>query len=181
MKLIIVLLFVALVAAIIKSFLFSFRSQKPSDYANTGPTFDLRKHLSGEILSEGLIYGPTGRMTNSFVAKMYGEWGGNTGTLAEHFTYPDGSQQHRKWYIKFESDDSFTATADDIVGQATGVISGSTLKMEYRIRLPEESGGHVLDATDWLYLAANGTVLNKSELRKYGIKVVELIATMRVL
>lgn len=179
MKLVILVLLMALVAVTVKSLFFSFRSQKSTDYADTGPIFDLRKHLSGEILSEGLIYGPTGRMTNSFVAKMYGEWEGNAGTLAEHFTYPDGSQQHRKWYIKFEDDVSFTATADDIVGRATGVISGSTLKMEYRIRLPEESGGHVLDATDWLYLAANGTIMNKSELRKYGIKVVELIATMR--
>lgn len=180
MKYLVVLLLIVLVAVMVKSLLFSFRSQNRSDYADTGPTFDLRKHLSGEILSEGLIYGPTGRMTSSFVAKMIGVWDGDTGTLAEHFTYSDGSKQDRKWYIKFENRTTFTATADDIVGRARGVVSGSTLKMEYRIRLPKEAGGHVLDATDWLYLTANGTIMNKSEMRKYGFKVAELIATMRM-
>jgi hypothetical protein len=37
----------------------------------------------------------------------------------------------------------------------------------------------VLDVTDWMYLMENGTILNRSEMRKFGIKVVELIATMR--
>ncbi|MEP5089448.1 MAG: DUF3833 family protein, partial [Paracoccaceae bacterium] len=29
------------------------------------------------------------------------------------------------------------------------------------------------------YLTEDGTILNKSEMRKFGIKVAELIATMR--
>ena len=49
----------------------------------------------------------------------------------------------------------------------------------YRLRLPEESGGHVLDAVDWMYLTPNGTVVNRSQFRKFGIKVAELVATMR--
>ena len=45
--------------------------------------------------------------------------------------------------------------------------------------LPKDSGGHTLDVTDWLYLAENGAILNRSEMRKFGIKVAELVATMR--
>ena len=45
--------------------------------------------------------------------------------------------------------------------------------------LPEESGGHTLDVTDWLYRTENGIIMNKSEMRKFGIKVAELVATMR--
>ena len=51
--------------------------------------------------------------------------------------------------------------------------------LQYKIVLPEESGGHTLNVTDWMYLTENGAILNKSELRKFGIKVAELIATMR--
>ena len=37
----------------------------------------------------------------------------------------------------------------------------------------------MLDVTDWLYLAQNGVIVNRSEMRKFGIKVAELVATMR--
>ena len=77
------------------------------------------------------------------------------------------------------SGNTFTATADDIVGEARGNISGSTIKMEYQIVLPKEAGGHTLTATDWLYLMENGVILNKSEMRKFGFKVAELVATLR--
>jgi hypothetical protein len=37
----------------------------------------------------------------------------------------------------------------------------------------------VLDVTDWMYLMENGTIINRSQFRKWGVKVAELIATMR--
>ena len=66
---------------------------------------------------------------------------------------------------------TFTATADDIIGTAQGEVSGSSIQLKYRIVLPKDSGGHTLDVTDWLYLAENGAILNRSEMRKFGIKL----------
>ncbi|WP_037313877.1 DUF3833 domain-containing protein [Ruegeria halocynthiae] len=179
MKLILVLLVVILALFAAKGWFLGFRSQSPSDYAGTGPTFKMKENLSGEILSEGLIYGPTGKMTNSFVARMVGEWDGNRGTLTETFTYSNGKQITRKWHLTLGTGNTFIATADDIVGRGKGTVSGSTVKLTYRIILPEDSGGHTLDVTDWMYLTENGAILNRSEMRKFGIKVAELIATMR--
>lgn len=179
MKLFAACLVILLIAMIAKTYLLSFRSQSPQDYADTGPQFDLKTHLSGEILSEGLIFGPKGKMTNSFVAKMVGTWEGDTGTLTEEFQYSNGQTQSRKWYITLGPDSTFTATADDLVGEARGIVSGSTVQLHYQIVLPEDSGGHVLQATDWMYLTADGAIMNKSEMRKFGLKVAELIATMR--
>lgn len=179
MKLLAALLLLMLLTILTKALFLSFRAQSPEDYSQTSPAFSLKTHLNGDIFSEGLIYGPNGRMTNSFVARMRGEWDGDTGTLAEEFTYSNGKTQSRKWFLKLGQGNQFTATAADIVGEARGTISGATIKMEYRIRLPEDAGGHVLDATDWLYLMENGAIMNKSEMRKFGLKVAELIATMR--
>ena len=179
MKLIAVFLMILLVLMIAKTYVFSFRFQSPKDYAEAGPQFDLKTHLSGEILSEGLIFGPNGKMTSSFVAKMVGTWDGDTGTLTEEFTYSNGKTQNRKWYLKLGLNDTFTATADDLVGEGQGVISGSTVSLSYEIILPKDAGGHTLQATDWMYLTADGAIINKSEMRKFGLKVAELIATMR--
>lgn len=179
MKLLTVLLFLVVLVMAAQSMFLSFRAQEPADYAKTAPTFSLKTHLNGNILSEGVIFGPTGSVANSFVAKMVGEWDGETGTLTEEFTYSNGKTHSRKWFLKLGAGNTFTATADDIVGEARGVVSGSTIKLEYKIILPEDAGGHTLTAVDWLYLTESGTIMNKSEMRKFGIKVAELVATMR--
>lgn len=177
---VLLILLVAVVAAIAaRALLLSFRAQRPDDYATTSPEFDIKRILNGPITSEGLIYGPTGRMTSSFVARMHGEWDGDNGTLTELFVYSSGKTMQRKWYLTTGPGNTFVAEADDVEGKGHGVISGSTVMLRYRIRLPEDSGGHVLDTTDWMYLMEDGTIMNRSEMRKFGIKVAELIATMR--
>ena len=37
----------------------------------------------------------------------------------------------------------------------------------------------MLKVTDWMYLMENGTIMNRSQFTKFGIKVAELVATMR--
>lgn len=174
-----VLLLLVLGIVVLKSRFWSFRAQDPREYANLGPDISLTEHLNGMIASEGLIYGPNGRVSNSFVAQMEGTWNGKEGTLTEAFTYSNGKTQNRKWYLTLVDDTRFTATADDIVGVATGTVSGATIRMDYTIVLPEDAGGHRLKVTDWLYLTESGVILNRSEMRKFGIKVAELVATMR--
>lgn len=159
----------------------SFQAQDPADYSGKGPDFDLRRHLSGPLACEGVIFGPTGRVTSRFVADMQGTWDGTTGTLAEVFRYDSGTVQHRAWTLAVAPGGKIIATAPDVVGQGTGRAEGSGVVLRYRIRLTPEAGGHVLDVTDWMYLLENGTIMNRSQFRKFGIKVAELVATMRPL
>ncbi|MEM7296327.1 MAG: DUF3833 domain-containing protein [Pseudomonadota bacterium] len=157
----------------------SFAAQRPSDYAGTGPQFDLRQHLTGPILCEGVIYGPTGRVTSRFVADFDAHWEGNVGVMKERFRYDSGSVQDREWRLTLGNDGSIKADADDLVGTGAGQQSGASVQLNYRIKLPDDAGGHVLDTTDWMYLVENGTIMNRSQFRKFGIKVAELVATMR--
>lgn len=180
MKTTLLLLLLLLLAAVsVRALFFSFRAQAPGDYAATGPAFDIRQALSGPMIAEGVIYGPKGRMTNSFTGRMEGRWTGDQGILTEVFTYSNGNVTRREWTLAVGADGHFTGTAPDVVGQATGWMSGATAMMRYRLRLPDAAGGHVLSVSDWLYLTDTGTVVNRSEMRKFGIKVAELVATMR--
>lgn len=156
-----------------------FTAQTPTDYAGTTPAVDIRRHLSGPILCEGVIYGPTGRVTSRFVARMEGRWQGNRGILDEHFRYCSGTEQHRQWRLTLGNDGNIRAEADDLSGPGTGRQEGASVQLRYRIRLPDSAGGWQLDVTDWMYLTANGTIVNRSQFRKFGIKVAELVATMR--
>lgn len=156
-----------------------FAAQAPEDYAALGPQLDLREHLNGPIVCEGVLYGPTGRVASRFVADFDAAWDGNRGTMREHFRYDNGNTQDREWSLTIGNDGKVKATAPDVIGEGTGKLSGPTLKLNYRIKLSEKAGGHVLDTTDWMYLVENGTIVNRSQFRKYGIKVAELVATMR--
>ncbi len=157
----------------------SFAGQRPDDYAETTPVVDIRQNLSGPLACEGVIYGPTGRVNSRFVAEMTGQWDGDEGRLAEHFHYAGGNEQHREWRLTLVGDGRIQAEADDIIGAGQGWQSGATVMLRYRIRLPENAGGWTLDVTDWMYLLDNGTIINRSQFRKFGVKVAELVATMR--
>jgi hypothetical protein len=158
-----------------------FAAQKPADYAAKSPAFDLRTHLSGPMLCEGVIYGPLGRVASRFVARMQGDWQGNTGTLTEAFRYDSGMEQNRHWSLTVGNDGRIRAEAPDLIGTGHGQVEGSAIVLHYKIRLEKSAGGHVLDVTDWMYLMENGTIINRSQFRKWGIKVAELVATMRPL
>jgi hypothetical protein len=156
-----------------------FQAQKPADYAKLTPSVDIRQHLSGPIRCEGVIYGPMGRVTSRFTADMEGRWDGNHGVLAEHFTYDSGTQQDREWRLTLGNDGRITAEADDLVGAGWGQQDGAAVSLNYTIRLPENAGGHALQVTDWMYLVDDKTIVNRSQFRKFGFKVAELVATMR--
>ena len=171
--------FSAILVALFLKKKFGFQAQKSTDYVSTGPQFDIRKNLSGPMLSEGIIYGPFGRVTSRFVAKMHAEWNGDVGQITEVFDYDSGNSQKRKWTLKVRKDGSIEADADDLVGTGYGNQAGSAVVLNYTIKLTEDAGGHALKVTDWMYLMENGVVMNRSQFRKFGIKVAELVATMR--
>lgn len=170
--------FIVLAATLAKSRYVSFWSQKPDDYAE-GPQFDIRERFQGPIQCEGVIYGPLGRVTSRFVADFDAQWDGNVCTMKETFHYDSGNTQDRCWTLTLGNDGRIKAEAPDVIGAGTGEQKGSAVLLNYRIKLSDEAGGHVLDTTDWMYLMQNGSIMNRSQFRKFGIKVAELVATMR--
>jgi len=157
----------------------AFAAQRPQDYAGQGPILDIRNELRGTILCEGIIYGPLGRVSSRFVAEMNASWEGNTGTMTEHFRYDNGNTQDRIWTLTLGNDGQIKATAPDLVGEGHGQQAGPAVSLNYRITLPKSAGGHTLSVIDWMYICENGTIMNRSQFRKFGIKVAELVATMR--
>lgn len=171
--------FFVVITSLVLRHLTDFKAQEPSDYRDAPQRFDLREQLDGPIVCEGVIYGPTGRVSSRFTGDFYASWTGNKGVMTEHFTYHDGSVQDREWRLSLGNDGRVKAEADDLVGTGEGEQCGDAFRMRYRIRLPESSGGHVLDTVDWMYLTPSGALVNRSQFRKYGIKVAELVATMQ--
>lgn len=156
-----------------------FMGQTADDYAEDCPQFDMREHLNGEMICEGVIFGPLGRVTSTFEADFDISWDGNICTMKEHFRYHDGSSQHRSWRIELDGGGGFEAFADDVPGKARGEVAGPAVLFNYPITLPADAGGYTLKAFDCMYLINNGTIVNRSQFRKFGFRVAELVATIR--
>ncbi|WP_438956585.1 DUF3833 family protein [Cognatiyoonia sp.] len=167
-----------LIATFFKERYVSFWGQSSDDYAS-GPAFDIRDRFVGPIQCEGIIYGPTGRVSSRFTAQFNCEWNGNVCSMKEIFHYDSGNVQNREWTLTLGNDGGIKAEAPDVIGAGSGQQKGSAVLLNYRLKLTEDAGGHVLDVTDWMYLMQNGSIMNRSQFRKFGIKVAELVATMR--
>ena len=166
------------VAAMLKTRYVSFWAQKSDDYAD-GPIFDIRERFNGPVECEGIIYGPTGKVSSRFVANFEATWEGNVCTMVEKFHYDSGLVQDRVWTLTLGNDGRIKAEAPDVVGAGTGQQSGSAVLLNYRIKLTKEAGGHALDVPDWMYLMSNGHIMNRRQFRQFGIHVAELVATRR--
>jgi len=154
-------------------------SQALDDYAGETPTLDLREYLDGSLSASGIFFDRAGRADMRFVVEMEGSWDGDTGTLAERFRYSDGHSDERVWTIRFQDDGRFTATAHDVVGEARGGQRGNAAMMRYRLRIPRNGDEVVVSMEDWLYLQEDGTLINRTKMRKFGLTVGELVVAFR--
>jgi len=168
----------AVLAVWLRGRLAGFEAQRSGDYAG-GPVLDIRSALNGPLLCEGVIYGPTGRATSRFVGEFDAQWQGATCRMAELFRYEGGAEDRRDWVLQLGNDGAISATAADVLGTGVGRQQGSAVVLRYKIRLPPDAGGHVLSVTDWMYATPGGSIVNRSQFRKWGVLVAELVATIR--
>lgn len=146
------------------------------DYAARTPTLDLREYLNGELVAKGILFDYRGRVDTTFRVDMTGTWKGNKGTLAEHFRYSDGREEDRTWHITFTDDHRFTATAADVIGKADGTQHGNSVNMQYTLNAKRPDGDTItLSMDDWMYLLDDRTLINRTSMHKYGLKVGELV------
>ena len=168
-----------LLISFIKINLFSFKNQKIAQFKSDSKIFDIRKVLEGNMVAEGMVYGISGRLSSTFTAQFLGNWANNEGSFIENFQFSTGKNQIRNWNLIIDSNGKIIGTADDIIGKAVGQQYGSAVMLSYKLKLSEDLGGHVIKVIDWMHLLENDTIFNRSEFRKFGFKVGELVATFR--
>lgn len=154
-------------------------SVKVDTYKDTEPKVALEKFFNGDIRGWGILQNRSGEVTRRFDIVMHGEWKGDEGTLKEHFTFYDGETQDRTWKIRRLADGTYEGTAGDIDGKATGASSGSAIAWKYTMDLPVGGKTYKIAFDDWMFYMNGDTIINRSYLKKFGIKVAELTIFMQ--
>jgi hypothetical protein len=148
-------------------------------YKGSTPKADIKDFFNGKIKAWGVVQDWRGRVNTRFDVDMVGSWEGDIGTLEEEFTYYDGKKQQRIWTIIKNEDGTYTGTAGDIVGQASGKSQGSAVNWAYTMDLEVGDKTYRIKLDDWMWQMNDGVLINRSYLKKFGITVAELTLFMQ--
>ncbi|QDF66244.1 DUF3833 domain-containing protein [Shewanella sp. SNU WT4] len=141
------------------------------DYQGTQPTLVLSRFFDGQLTAHGMVQDYQGKVTRRFVVTMTGQWRDGVGTLDEAFVYDDGETQRRIWTLTELDAGQYQGTAADILGVATGEARGSALQWRYQMLLPVDGDTYEVEFDDWMYLIDERTMINKSDINKFGVTV----------
>jgi hypothetical protein len=74
---------------------------------------------------------------------------------------------------------TYTGTAGDVVGEATGEVYGNALRWRYVLALEVDGKTWNVTFDDWMYLLDGRTMMNRSEMKKFGLRLGEVTLFFR--
>ena len=166
--------FLLLINISLLMFCSSCSSTSPKIYSQSPLKMDIRNYFRGNLEAHGILQDRSGKVIKTFTVKMKGTWKGNDGKLEEDFVFSDGKTDHRVWDLKVFDDNNFTGKAGDVVGIAKGEQYGNAMRMNYTLTIPYENRKINVNIDDWMFLIDNDSLINISQLKKFGFKVATL-------
>jgi hypothetical protein len=149
-------------------------------YASEKPALELSQFFEGTLDAWGVFQKRSGLVARRFHVEIQASWKNkDEGTLDEHFTYDDGEKQRRIWTLKRQADGTWQGTADDVVGMATGRVSGNALHWTYVLRLPVDGKEYLVDFDDWMWQLDADSMMNRSAMSKFGVDLGEVTLFFR--
>jgi hypothetical protein len=150
-----------------------------ADYAGEAPRLDLTEFFHGPIQAWGIVQNRSGKVVRRFQVDMVGRWVGNEGVLEEDFRFADGQTQRRIWRFRKIDASRYSGTAGDVTGQAEGEVAGFALRWRYVLQVEVDGKTWDIDFDDWMYLLDDRTMINRSVMRKFGLRVGEVTLFFR--
>jgi len=147
-------------------------------YKAAVPVLDIATYFNGTIDGWGMFQDRSGKVVRRFTVRIDAAWNGNQGTLDEHFVFDDGEKQNRVWKL-VKDGDRYTGTAGDVVGTGSGEQQGNAFNLRYVLALPVDGRVWHVDMDDWMWAVDDKTVLNRTTMTKFGLRVGEVTLAFR--
>ncbi len=152
----------------------------PGVYANARPALELKRYFEGTLQGHGMFSDRSGVVQRHFVVTITASWNGEVGTLDERFVWSDGERETRVWTLRPDGPGKWIGTADGVIGEARGVVSGNALHWAYRYRLRTGEGKtYDLAFDDWMFQIDDKVMLNRAVMSYYGFRVGEVLISFR--
>jgi len=154
-------------------------TMKPQDFADTEPRLVVEKYFVGRTRAWGLFEDRFGDVRRQFVVDIEGRWDGRELVLDEHFIYADGERDRRIWRIVKKDEHTYEGRADDVVGTASGIAYGNALNWQYDMDLKVGDRTWRVRFDDWMFLQADGVLINRARVSKFGLEIGEVTLFFR--
>ena len=148
------------------------------EYADAGPRFEPEVFFNGNLRAQGLVKNRRGVVIRRFYADIRAYWRDGVGTLEEDFVFDDGSEERRVWTLLPAEAGRYRATAPDVLGVGEARVSGNAMFLDYVLRVPYRDGTLAVHVDDRMYLVTPNTLINESVMRKFGIRVGEILLSI---
>jgi hypothetical protein len=143
-------------------------------YAKEKPVLDMQRYFNGTVDAWGMFQNRKGEVVKRFNVVIQCSWQGDVGKLDEDFDYSDGTKQKRVWILKKQDNGQYIGTANDVVGEAVGIVSGNALNWKYVLSLPVDGKVYNVNFDDWMFLMDDKVMLNRAVMSKFGFKLGEV-------
>ena len=160
-----------LAAALLSLGLAGCATNEVSQYQAERPVLELQHYLNGTLDAWGMFQDRWGDVKKRFHVVVQANWQGDTGTLDESFSWSDGTRSRRVWTLRRQPDGTYRGTADDVIGEAVGELSGNALHWRYVLALPVGSRTWNVNVDDWMFLMDDKVMLNRSTMSKWGFRI----------
>ncbi|AXI02315.1 DUF3833 domain-containing protein [Aquirhabdus parva] len=140
-------------------------------YQNNTPKLDLTQYFVGTTDGWGMFQKRNGDVVKRFHVQIIGTEKNNQLILDEHFQYDDGTAQQRIWTLTQDKKGHWNGHADDVKGNAQGLVAGNALHWNYTLRLPVDQKVYDMQMDDWMYQIDNLTMINQTRMTKFGFEV----------
>jgi hypothetical protein len=147
---------------------------KIEDYADTKPVLKIEDYFNGTTKAWGVFQDRFGKVRRQFTVDIKGTWNEKNQelVLVEDFVYDDGETEQRIWTINKTGESSYTGSAKNVVGLATGQSAGNAFNFRYIFDLPVQDKIWRVSFDDWMYLQPDKkTLFNKATIRRYGLVI----------
>ncbi|MEQ1532607.1 MAG: DUF3833 domain-containing protein [Sideroxydans sp.] len=148
-------------------------------YAKEKPALDMQQYFNGTVDAWGMFQNRKGEVVKRFNVVIQCSWQGDVGTLDEDFIYSDGTKQKRVWTLKKQPNGQYIGTADDVVGEAVGIVSGNALNWKYVLALPVDGKVYNVNFDDWMILMDDKVMMNRAVMSKFGFQLGEVTLSFR--
>ena len=143
------------------------------------PSFDPLAFYTGHVTSWGVLEDRSGYPTMAITTDCVGVLEGSDRLhMIQHLT--EGTkQQVRDWHMRRVTPTHFEATANDVVGVASGDASGRAFHWTFVLALKPGNALENVTMDQWMYLQDDGSMINRDTIRKFGVIVAEVTEHFR--
>ncbi len=147
---------------------------RPDTFAGTTPAFDPVTFWTGHARSWGVVENRDGSPSAIVTTDCAGTAEGADGVHLVQHVAVSGKDSVREWHMRRLDAHHFAATANDMVGEARGEASGRMFHWTWIWATQSGSDLRNVAMEQWMYLADDGTLMNRTVVTKLGIRLAEV-------